>query len=40
MTPDKDILFLPKRLPSEEKWTGRKLGPTIRTFTKSPASQT
>jgi Xaa-Pro aminopeptidase len=27
MTSDKDILFLPKRLPSEEKWTGRKLGP-------------
>jgi len=27
MTPEKEILFLPKRLPSEEKWTGRKLGP-------------
>ena len=27
MTPSQDILFLPKRLPSEEKWTGRKLGP-------------
>ena len=28
MTPEKEIFFLPKRLPSEEKWTGRKLGPT------------
>jgi Xaa-Pro aminopeptidase len=27
MTPKQDILFLPGRLPSEEKWTGRKLGP-------------
>jgi Xaa-Pro aminopeptidase len=27
MTPSQEILFLPKRLPSEEKWTGRKLGP-------------
>jgi len=27
MTPEKEIFFLPKRLPSEEKWTGRKLGP-------------
>ncbi len=27
MTPAEEILFLPKRLPSEEKWTGRKLGP-------------
>jgi len=27
LTPSQDILFLPKRLPSEEKWTGRKLGP-------------
>jgi Xaa-Pro aminopeptidase len=27
LTPSQDILFLPKRLPGEEKWTGRKLGP-------------
>jgi Xaa-Pro aminopeptidase len=27
MTPKQDILLLPGRLPSEEKWTGRKLGP-------------
>jgi Xaa-Pro aminopeptidase len=27
LTPEKDILFLPKRQPTEEKWTGRKLGP-------------
>lgn len=27
MTPDQEFLMLPKRLPSEEKWTGRKLGP-------------
>ncbi len=27
MTPEQEILMLPKRLPSEEKWTGRKLGP-------------
>jgi Xaa-Pro aminopeptidase len=24
----REILFLPRRLPSEEKWTGRKLGPS------------
>jgi Xaa-Pro aminopeptidase len=27
MTPDKEYFFLPKRQPTEEKWTGRKLGP-------------
>ena len=27
MTPELEFLLLPKRLPSEEKWTGRKLGP-------------
>jgi Xaa-Pro aminopeptidase len=27
MTPEQEILMLPQRLPSEEKWTGRKLGP-------------
>jgi Xaa-Pro aminopeptidase len=27
MTPTQDILLLPGRVPSEEKWTGRKLGP-------------
>ena len=27
MTPEQEFLLLPKRLPSEEKWTGRKLGP-------------
>jgi Xaa-Pro aminopeptidase len=27
MTPEQEVLMLPKRLPSEEKWTGRKLGP-------------
>ncbi|MGI8988457.1 MAG: aminopeptidase P N-terminal domain-containing protein [Bryobacteraceae bacterium] len=27
LTPAKEILFLPKRIPAEEKWTGRKAGP-------------
>jgi Xaa-Pro aminopeptidase len=29
--PDGDILFLPPRVPAQEKWTGRKLGPDDRT---------
>ena len=27
LTPAKEVLFLPKRVPAEEKWTGRKAGP-------------